>query len=231
VVARNFFANLAAHPVATGAGRVAVVLAAIVAATIATAIATGVAAGIAAAIAMVTAEAIEAPLDAAQEGDLFAALPVTTVHHAADGRAFILARDAALDAGPLFRVRYAHLHAADLIVALGNQVPAGHATGARFRNTLGLGDVTHNVATFLPVAGLLDHVGLGDPFVASDRAVLLVAGAAVRSALGWGNLFLRIFLLQVIGPKRKCQHGCHSPSQHRHTNSLPDHALSLYCVG
>jgi hypothetical protein len=233
VLARNFFANLAADPVADGAGRVAVVFAAVVAAAVATivtaAVAAGVAARVAAIVVVVTTAAVEATLHAAQEGGFFAAFPVATVNNAALGCANFLAGDAVLHAGPLFGVGHAHPHAADFVMALGNQPAAGLATGASFRNQLNLADRTADVATFLPVAGLLDHVCFRDPLVAGDGAVLLVAASVAAVGLGGRDLLL-VVLLQIVSPDGKCQHGCHSPSQHRHTNSLPDHAFSLFCV-
>jgi len=228
VLASNFFADLAAHPVANSAGRAAVVLAAVVAAAVATAVAAGVAAGVAAVAVVVTTAAVEATLHAAEEGGFFAALPVAAVNHAALGRANFLAGDAVLDAGPLFGVGHAHPHAADFVVALGNQPAAGLATGASFRDQLGLADRTADVATFVPVAGLLDHVCFRDPLVAGDGAVLLIAAAAAVG-LGGRDLLL-VVLLQIVSPDGKCQHGCHCPSQHRHTKFLPDHAFSLFCV-
>jgi hypothetical protein len=206
VLARNFFTNLAAHPVADSPG--AVVVAAIVAARIA-------------AIAVVTTEATEA---AAQCRD-FAALPVAAVNNATVSRADFLAGHAPLDAALLDRVRNAHADGAAHFVALGNHVPAGDALGALFRNKLSLVHGTDDVATFVPVAGLLDHVSFGDPFPGMDGAVVIAA--AVR-ALGRRNLFLRVVLLEIVPAEGKSQHGCHSPSQHRHTNSLPDHAFSLF---
>ncbi len=218
-----FFPHLAAHPVTNGAGLVVT----------ATGIAAGVAAATAgiAAVAVVTARTVHTLLEAADKRQLFAALPVTAIDAATLNRAHFLAGDAVLVAGPLFGVGNAHAHAASLFVALGDELAAGDAAGAGFRNAFRLVDGTGLFTALVLVAGLLDHVGFRNPLVASHGVVLLVAAAAVR-ALGRRNLLLgivlRVFLLQIVCAKRKSQHGRHCPSQHRQTKLLPDHAFSLF---
>jgi hypothetical protein len=130
------------------------------------------------ATAVVTAGAIEPFLEATEERQLLAAFPVATILANLHGLANFFANRAVFVHGPLFRVRNPNLHANGLFMAFRNKLLAGNATGPLFRNALRLASRVGFLATFVLVAGLLDHVGFRNPFVATHGDVLRITAAA-----------------------------------------------------